>query len=210
MREPCIVRWPSRIAPAQVRADVAGTLDLFPTFLDLAGIEPSAGPALDGRSLVPLLDGGKLEPDRPLYYFKGGFLEAVREGRWKFRETAAEGSGRTRATTIDGFIERTLEERRSFTAAEVFGDAAIAELYDLDVDPSEQWNVAAEHPEIVDRLRRQMAQLASTMVPGAAFDLGRVDPETAERRRIGRPGAAGRTGGDGGKDRPRGADDGSR
>ena len=37
MREPCIVRWPGRIAPAQVRADVAGTLDLFPTLARARG-----------------------------------------------------------------------------------------------------------------------------------------------------------------------------
>ncbi len=186
MREPCIVRWPSRVKPAQVRADVASTLDLFPTLLDLARIAPPAQRILDGRSLVPLLDGNPLPTDRTLYYFKGGFLEAAREGKWKLRETAPEGSGRTHATVIAAFLERTLTEKRSFTTAEVFGADAVAELYDLDVDPSEQWNVAAEHPEIVDRLRRQMARLAREVEPGPAFDLARDDPDTTERRRIGR------------------------
>ena len=121
MREPCIVRWPSRVKPAQVRADVASTLDLFPTFLELARIAPPAQRILDGRSLVPLLDGKPLPSDRALYYWKAGFLEAAREGKWKLRETAPEGSGRTHAATIQSFLERTLTEKRSFTTAEVFG-----------------------------------------------------------------------------------------
>jgi arylsulfatase A-like enzyme len=183
VREPCIARWPSRIAPAQVRADVASTLDLFPTLLELAEVAAAAAPALDGRSLAPLLDGRALEPDRPFYYFKAGFLEAVRDGKWKFRETALEGSGREHAAAIDTFLQRTLSERRSFTAAEVLGGASVPELYDLDADPAERFNLAAEHPEIVERLRRRMTELAPTVAPGAAFDVENVDPAVAERRR---------------------------
>jgi arylsulfatase A-like enzyme len=188
MREPCIMRWPSRIEPAQVRADVASTLDLFPTVLELAGIAAPPDHRLDGRSIVPLLEGRPLASDHPLYYFKGGFLEAVREGKWKFRETAAEGTGRAHEAAIAAFLERTRSEGRSFTSAEVLGAAAIPELYDLDVDPSETSNVAGEHPEIVDRLRRQMTELARSVVPGPAFDIATDDPEITERRRIGRPG----------------------
>jgi arylsulfatase A-like enzyme len=183
MREPCIVRWPVGVKPAQVRADPASTLDLFPTFLELAGIPQPSDGALDGHSLVPILEGGPSRPERTIYYFKGGFLEAAREGRWKLRETAPEGSGRTHAAVIDAFLERTRTQRRSFTTAEVFGGDAVVELYDLDVDPSEQWNVAADHPDIVERLRQQMARVARDLVPGPAFDIAKVDPALTERRR---------------------------
>ncbi len=137
MREPCIVRWPVADragAGARRRRQHARSL---PHPARARGIAAPTDRQLDGRSIVPLLEGRPLTPDRPLYYFKGGFLEAVREGRWKFRETAAEGSGRTHAAAIDAFLERTRSEGRSFTAAEVLGAAAIPELYDLDVDPSE-------------------------------------------------------------------------
>ena len=34
-----------------------------------------------------------------------------------------------------------------------------------------------------------MIELARSVVPGPAFDIAKDDPETTERRRIGRPGA---------------------
>ena len=110
----------------------------------------------------------------------------MREGKWKFRETGPEGSGREFATAIDTFLERTRTEGRSFTAAEVIGAAAVPELYDLDVDPSERFNLAADHPDLVVRLRAQMTELARSVKPGPAFDLAKDDPEVTERRRIGR------------------------
>jgi hypothetical protein len=37
----------------------------------------------------------------------------------------------------------------------------IAELYDLSLDPSERYDVAAAHPDTVERLYAQMRQFAS-------------------------------------------------
>ena len=190
MRVPCIVRWPSRVGAAQVRSDPAATVDLLPTFLELAGIGPPPGRPLDGRSLIPLLEGKPLADDHRLYYWKGGFLVAVREGEWKLHEGPAEGSGRTHEEVMKAFLERTRSEGRSFTAGEVFGADAVTELFDLDADPSERFNLAGEHPEIVQRLRREMTELARGMKPGAAFDLAKDDPALEERRRIGRQPAA--------------------
>ena len=78
----------------------------------------------------------------------------------------------------------------------MIGDAAVPELYDLEADPSERFNLAEENPEIVARLRAQMAQLAREVKPGPAFDIAKLDPETAERRRAGRTPSADRKDGD--------------
>jgi arylsulfatase A-like enzyme len=50
------------------------------------------------------------------------------------------------------------------------GDAAPAtddppQLYDLDQDPSEKFDVASKHPEIVGELRRLADEHAKTVVP---------------------------------------------
>ena len=59
LRVPFMVRWPAHVK-AGTRSDYAGlNFDLFPTFIELAGMEPS--PALDAVSLAPLL-GGALDP----------------------------------------------------------------------------------------------------------------------------------------------------
>ncbi len=55
-RTPWIVRWPGRVRPGAVdtRHMVSG-IDLMPTLLDALGLPPVDG--VDGRSMLPLLDG---------------------------------------------------------------------------------------------------------------------------------------------------------
>ena len=55
MRMPLLVRWPARIAPGTRVEALVQNIDLAPTFLDAAGLEPLA--RMQGASLVPLLDG---------------------------------------------------------------------------------------------------------------------------------------------------------
>jgi arylsulfatase A-like enzyme len=57
-RVPCYVSWPKRFTAARTVTQIAAHVDVFPTLLELCGVERPAGrPAIDGRSLVPLLDG---------------------------------------------------------------------------------------------------------------------------------------------------------
>jgi arylsulfatase A-like enzyme len=51
---PLVVTGPG-IAPGRVVEEIAGNIDLNPTFVDIAGVAPAAG--VDGRSLVPFLHG---------------------------------------------------------------------------------------------------------------------------------------------------------
>lgn len=54
---PLIVRWPGRARAGQVVDDFVNLMDLAPTFLEAAGLEPPA--AMNGRSLLPQLTSGK-------------------------------------------------------------------------------------------------------------------------------------------------------
>jgi arylsulfatase A-like enzyme len=89
LRVPFMVRWPGQIQ-AGSRSDYAGLVfDLFPTFTELAGMQPADG--LDAVSLVPLFKGGKITGPRDLYFVRreGGFdfggssYEALIHGDWK-------------------------------------------------------------------------------------------------------------------------------
>jgi arylsulfatase A-like enzyme len=81
IRVPTIAWWPQRIAPG-VTDDLAASFDLFPTFLELAGLGERADLKLDGVSLAPLLlDRGAL-PDRTLFW-RMRDRKAVRQGPWK-------------------------------------------------------------------------------------------------------------------------------
>lgn len=84
-RVPCIARWPNKIAGGRETDATTLTMDLLPTFLDLAGVQrPDAkgSHALDGLSLEPLLLKNERVLDRTLFW-KAGDMKAVREGPWK-------------------------------------------------------------------------------------------------------------------------------
>lgn len=65
VRMPLIVSWAGRIKPGRIVEDPVSLIDLAPTFLELAGLEPA--PMMTGRSLKKLLfarESGVLDPDR--------------------------------------------------------------------------------------------------------------------------------------------------
>ena len=167
MRVPCILRWPGRIAAGQVRSEPASVLDLLPTLAELAGAELPPGPPLDGASIVPLLEGKPYQPAGPFYYHFAGILEAVRDGKWKLREAVPRENWLEQVSSI---LKLTNGSSRTFTASEIRGITPATELFDLEADPGERIDVAKDHPEIVERLRRMMQEFARAEEPGPAFD----------------------------------------
>lgn len=138
IRVPTIVRWPGHVAAGSESAFVSGFEDWLPTILAATGCGADTPAGVDGLSLVAHLEAGDF-PDlpthpgsqRPFLYreFTGyGGQQCVFSGRWKA-------------------IRQQLRK----------GPAEI-ELYDLDTDPSEATNVAAEHPEVVKKLEALMAR----------------------------------------------------
>ncbi len=57
VRVPCFVRWPGRIKAGTEVERIAGGVDLLPTLAAAAGLKVDAPKALDGRNLLPLLEG---------------------------------------------------------------------------------------------------------------------------------------------------------
>ena len=81
-RVPCIARWPGRIQPGGVSNDLAITLDVMPTILAAADVEPPADRKLDGVNLLPLLTEGRPLGSRKLFWEHGNSM-AMRDGNWK-------------------------------------------------------------------------------------------------------------------------------
>jgi len=132
-RVPGIVRWPGRIPAGRVSREVATTMDLLPTILTLAGGSLPDGLVIDGHDISTLL----FEPDETespydalYFYSRNGPVEAIREGRWKLH----------------------VAKSRGWTAE---GEFPVS-LFDLEADPGESRNVAADHPDIVERLRAKL------------------------------------------------------
>ena len=122
LRVPFLARWPGRI-PAGSRSDEPGLVfDLFPTFLELAGVEPP--PGIDALRLVPRLTGAT----RPAP------AAAPRELYFVRREGGPAYGGKTYEALIRG--EWKLLQPNPF---------APWELYHLGDDPQERTNLAASH-----------------------------------------------------------------
>ena len=149
IRVPWILRLPG--GPRGVRiATPISQVDLVPTVVELAALDRASElEALDGSSLLPLLEGRTLKPDRPL-----------------FAETEvpffAYGWSRLRAVR---------EGRMKYI------DAPVEELYDLQRDPGELSNLAAERAPDVQRLAAEVEAWAARGV-GANSTVS-VDSETA-------------------------------
>jgi arylsulfatase A-like enzyme len=130
VRVPLIAWWPQTIKAGQTTDHIATLWDFMPTACELAGAEPPA--RIDGISYVPTLKGSGEQPDHDHLYWEfheRGGRQAVRQGDWKAVRLE-----------IQNEPERPLE------------------LYNLASDLGETNDVAAEHPEIVERMRTLMRQ----------------------------------------------------
>lgn len=64
LKTPTFIKWPGVVEPGTVISDTSSSLDMFPTLLEMAGLEVPEGIPLRGRSLVPILE-GRRPPDWP-------------------------------------------------------------------------------------------------------------------------------------------------
>ncbi len=140
-REPCIMRWPGKIPAGSVCHEPAMTIDLLPTIARLTG--GNVPEHIDGLDIWPLISGqpGAKSPHEALYFFWGRELQGIRSGRWKlhfpheYRSLAGKpGSG---------------GKPGPYTQKKIG-----LELFDLQSDPGETTNVADQHPEVVQRLKK--------------------------------------------------------
>ncbi len=135
VREPCLAWWPGTIAPGRVALDLASEMDWFATGLELAGARLPNDRPIDGVSLVPVLRGtGPVLRDH-VYYYRDAELMAVRRGPWKLH-----------LKTIDPASKQ--EEP-------VVHDPPL--LFNLTVDPSERFDLAGQHPDVVKPLLEDIA-----------------------------------------------------
>jgi arylsulfatase A-like enzyme len=142
--------------PGTAIGDQVQLVDLAPTLLDLVGA-PAPGP-LDGRSLVPLLDGRGLPAG-----------EAFAEGT-NLRETERRGLRTPRLKFI-----HSIPRGRHDPALERF------ELFDLRDDPGERRDLAASRPEVVAALAAKVRLLSrgATMEFDGEVPAG-TDPDLVE------------------------------
>jgi arylsulfatase A-like enzyme len=161
LREPLIARWPGKIPRGHVSHEPTIMMDLYVTALAAAGIEAPKDRTIDGRDIMPLLTGDAKSPHEALFCVQGKQLMTVRSGRWKLHPR---GTPRRDNRPVDWVDPRApdgktiLAPDEQYTPADFPGvmtgdESTGAALFDLETDPSEQKNVAAQNPEVVRRLQ---------------------------------------------------------
>ena len=145
-RVPFVVRWPGKTPTGAVSNELIELTDLLATCASLVKSDLPAGAGEDSRNALPALL--KPKPDQAVRDFAihhslwGTF--AIRKGPWKL--VAGRGSG--------GFTFP-----KELDPAKVGGPPG--QLYNLDADPSETINRWNDHPDIVEALSKQLAEIQS-------------------------------------------------
>lgn len=139
IRVPMIVQWPGHIAEGGRTDFMCSFWDMMPTFRTILNPD-SETDGLDGISLLPLLEGrdGQKEHEYLYFEFAERMSQAARKGPWKL-------------------IRLDIE-----------GDNDRYELYNIDSDPGEEHDLAAEHPDKVKELKAIMTE---AHVPNSNFPL---------------------------------------
>lgn len=133
MRVPWIVSWPGQIQSGTTCETPVQTVDIYPTVLELAGIQPNNEQTIDGQSIVPLLNEQPMEHQPIFTHFPHVFgimcapSTAVRVGDWKLIRFHHAGQD---------------------AASDAF------ELFHLGMDPGEAIDLAPYFPEKVTELDR--------------------------------------------------------
>ena len=127
MRVPAIVSWPGKVKPREIN-EIISAVDWFPTFLDLANITDYKE-LLDGKSMVPLLQGGTLG-ERATFWHNASMWKTpansiIRKGDWKLIQFLKDGK---------------------------------LELYNLKDDLQETTNRAESNPEVAADLLKELVE----------------------------------------------------
>lgn len=155
MRVPTIFWWPEHLQSGVV-TDIGTTLDLLPTFFKLSETPLPDDRIYDGYDLTPVFNGTGDSGREVVYYYRGEDVFAIRMGDYKahFKTQTEYGDRTAHPITVPEFqIEKGMVEQNPPL------------LYHLATDPSEKYNVADKHPDILEQIQNVLDQHLSTLKP---------------------------------------------
>jgi arylsulfatase A-like enzyme len=182
IRVPLIAAWPGRIAPRSVSGDLVSHVDLGPTWLEAAGAEKL--PKAQGPSLLGLLVGQMYERRSEVFSERNWHdnfdpIRSIRTDRFKLIFNAAPHFPYRPAWDLeDSPTWQSMLRQRSGLGEQhlqMFAPTRpVVELYDLEKDPDEFFNVAEDpayrdaRRDLIARLSRWMHETYDYLPPGAS------------------------------------------
>jgi len=180
-RVPCIARWPGKIPTNHTSAQPAVMMDLFATALKAASVTPPKHLVIDGSDIFPLFTSDAPSPHEVIFGQQNARLMTVRDARWKLHALAPGGGlagvfkikpgerwidprGPDGVTILAPYEQAQPDEHPGLTT----GDAPKPmQLFDLQADPGEQHDVAAGHPDVVERLKKAFDEVQQQVPAGS-------------------------------------------
>ncbi len=152
IREPMFVYWPGKVKAGTTSDIPVISTDFYPTFLALAGLQPSENYKLDGENILPILEGDEKHIHEKLFWHFPAYLEPYKG----LMEDARDPDFRTRPVSVirkgDWKLLLYYEEWVLDGGMEKINENNAVELYNLKDDPSETNNLCAVNTEKRDEL----------------------------------------------------------
>ncbi|SMP78839.1 Arylsulfatase A [Neorhodopirellula lusitana] len=163
-RVPFLVRWPARVEAGTVCDQLGCTTDFLATCADITGVELADDAGEDSVSFLPALAGQQIPEvdDRLVIHHSDGGIFAIRRGKWKVMFDDFGGFHRPDARADDPIV-----------------DAASLQLFDMDTDKIEKYNVASKHPEVIEMMKQDLAKIiqCGRSTPGPNLPSDYRDPD---------------------------------
>ena len=163
IRVPGIFHWPGKIPEGVVSDEPAGLVDVLPTLCGLLGLEKPAGVHHDGSDLSAVLTGkGEFKRHQPLFWHlqKSRPIVAMRDGDYSL------------VADPDYELSKNNMFQEAWIPAVKQGGYTNFQLFNLKADPAQTKNLAAENPELLERMKKQLLEInASVMADGHDWHL---------------------------------------
>jgi arylsulfatase A-like enzyme len=151
IRVPGVIEWPAGIEAGMKTTTPAVTSDIFPTVLAWAGVEDLTGRPMDGENLSAVISEGS---DRTqAIKFESRHQLALMEGPWKIVHQPKKRTNVDQPGNLD-----TLNTGSDIQYA----------LYNIEQDPAETTDLAAQHPDVVKRLATRMQEWQASVAASLA------------------------------------------
>jgi arylsulfatase A-like enzyme len=181
LRVPSIIEWPSRIRKPRKTDVPCNTSDIYPTLLDIVGVEIKKQPVLDGISLVSVIDGKMKSRPKAMGFWDypmGGISTPSKKFMSELlaaQKKGSEAGDRSRLRLEAGKIAKQYPED-SLPGHSAWLDwpwklhrinakrGIKLELYNLADDPEERNDLAGRKPELVKTMKAKLEEWQKSVV----------------------------------------------
>ena len=153
-RVPFIARQPGTLPARTESSELASNLDLLPTLRAMAGLPPVEDRELDGRDISGVLKDGAASPHEEIVLFNNNQVAAIRTRRWKY---VARSYYRVYDIPLDRYPL----------------------LFDMQVDPGENYSMARNFPGDAADMRTRLERARARYEPMADAFPPHVAPASA-------------------------------